>query len=66
MSVRLATIWGSAQAEYLDLIEIMILTTTLPLALFAALSSNGANEPERTTQPIQDQEPAWHGKADLG
>jgi putative salt-induced outer membrane protein YdiY len=44
----------------------MILTTTLPLALFAAFSGNGANEPERTNQPLQDQEPAWHGKADLG
>jgi putative salt-induced outer membrane protein YdiY len=44
----------------------MILTTTLPLALFAAFSGSGANEPERTNPPIQDQEPAWHLKADLG
>lgn len=49
----------------------MLLTTTLPLALLAGLGLNGTTEPERTplfptTSAIQDGEPAWTGKADLG
>lgn len=46
----------------------MILTTTLPLLMAASLNTGDANtEPVRSNPaPVQDDEPKWTGKADLG